>query len=120
MNSDFCLLHSEPCEVTVHAQGKKKKKKVENVKRRNAGHRLSSQTLTQSLSLVRKSKVLFLSSVILKYDYINVLIYFGNIKMKYIKKYIIQRITLSVVVLSYLNCFHVFFKTQNCCIVVNR
>ena len=26
MNSDFCLLHSEPCDVTVHAQEKKKKK----------------------------------------------------------------------------------------------
>ena len=43
-----------PCEVTIHMQ---KKKKVENVKRRNAGRRLSSQTLTLYHIYVFRKKI---------------------------------------------------------------
>ena len=45
MNSDFCLCTVNPCKVTVHAQGKKKKKKRQDVKLENATI-ISVQTLT--------------------------------------------------------------------------
>ena len=48
MNSDFCLLHSEPCEVTVHAQEKKKKKKGKTWSLENAGFSLK-QTITKTI-----------------------------------------------------------------------
>ena len=68
VNSDFCPYTMNPCEITVHVHGKKK---VKNVKCRNAGHRLSSQMLTKEQNSHNNIQVFYFS----KSPYIIVLVF---------------------------------------------